>query len=109
MWCLPWIAALGAAALAQGTPKKPAAPARVAPTFDSLHVTAAELPEGWSLSKEIRTVSPQPATLLEDDLYSPILPKPRHRDFQTIVGKSATGSILYFDWSEKIPDALEEF
>jgi tetratricopeptide (TPR) repeat protein len=119
------VVALGAAqrAFAQGDPKKPVAPpapapaapaaapapARVAPTFDALHVAAAELPEGWSLSKEMRTASPQPATLLEDDLYSQILPKARHQDFQTIVGKSATGSILYFDWGEKIPDAVEEF
>jgi hypothetical protein len=114
------IAAGAPRALAQGDPKKPVAPpvpapaahpapARVAPTFDSLHVAAAELPEGWSLSKEIRTVSPQPTTLLEDDVYSLILPKPLHRDFQTIAGKSATGSILYFDWGEKIPDAVEEF
>jgi len=117
------VAALAAGApraFAQGDPKKPVAPpapapaatpapARVAPTFDALHVAAAELPEGWSLSKEMRTASPQPATLLEDDLYSQILPKARHQDFQTIVGKSATGSILYFDWGEKIPDAVEEF
>jgi hypothetical protein len=114
------IAAVAPRAFAQGEPKKPVAPpapppvarpapARVAPTFESLQVTADELPEGWSLSKQIRTVSPQPATLLEDDLYSPILPKPHHRDFQTIVGKTTTGSILYFDWGEKIPDAVEEF
>ena len=58
------VALLGPVALAQGEPKKPAAaPARVKPTFESLHVTAAELPEGWSLAKEIATVSPQPATL----------------------------------------------
>ncbi len=117
MWCLPSLVALGAVALAQGAPKKAAAPpapaaaapTRVAPTFESLHVTAAELPAGWSLGKEIRTVSPQPATLLEDDLYSQILPKPRHHDFQTIVGKTATGSVLYFEWGDRIPDAVEEF
>jgi len=114
------VLALGAAprALAQGVPRKqdpkaPVAPAaataRVAPTFDALHVAASELPEGWALSKELATASVQPATLLEDDLYSQILPKARHQDFQTIVGKSATGSILYFDWGEKIPDAVEEF
>jgi hypothetical protein len=114
------IVAVEPRAFAQGDPRKPAAPpapapaaapapARVAPTFDALHVAASELPEGWSLSKEMRTASPQPATLLEDDLYSQILPKARHQDFQTIVGKSATGSILYFDWGEKIPDAVEEF
>ena len=107
-------------ALAQGDPRKPvappapapaatAAPARIAPTFESLHVTAAELPEGWSLAKQLATVSPQPATLMESDVYSQILPKPRHQDFQTIVGKTAKGSILYFDWGEKIPDAVEEF
>ena len=119
------VLALGGAprGFAQGDPKKPvappapapakpaapAAPARIAATFESLHVKAAELPEGWSLAKELATASPQPATLMEGDLYSQILPKPRHQDFQTIVGKSAKGSILYFDWGDKIPEAAEEF
>jgi tetratricopeptide (TPR) repeat protein len=88
---------------------KPAAAPRVAPTFAALHVGAEELPAGWTFEKELATVSPQPRSLFEDDIYSQILPKAKRQDFQTIAGPKTRGSILYFDWGEKIPEAAEEF
>lgn len=97
-------------------PKTPDAPApktepapRVAPTFASLHVAADELPKDWKFEEGLATVSPQPRSLFEDDIYSQILPKPKKQDSQTFAGPKSKGSILYFDWGDKIPDAAEEF
>lgn len=100
-------------AAAPGDPE-PAAPKvepakRVAPTFAALHVGADELPKDWKFEEQLACVSPQPRSLFEDDIYSQILPKAKHQDFQTIAGAKARGSILYFDWGDKIPEAAEEF
>ena len=84
-------------------------PARIAPTFAALHVGADELPKDWKFEEKLACVSPQPRSLFEDDIYSQILPKPKKQDFQTIAGAKAKGSIIYYDWGEKIPEAAEEF
>ncbi|MBI3820404.1 MAG: hypothetical protein HY286_17065 [Planctomycetes bacterium] len=85
------------------------ASARIAPTFESLHIKTEELPKGWKLDKKLATVSVQPATLIEGDTYKDLIPKTNRQDFQSIIGKDNKGSILYFDWGSEIPFAVLAF
>jgi hypothetical protein len=109
-------ALLLAAATFQGTPPKKPAPApaiaRVAPTWENLHVDATELPKGWTLEKEPAFVSTQPASLLDEGMANTlamVLPKPKRRDFQTIASPDGRGSVLYLDYGASVPREVREF
>ncbi len=80
---------------------------RAIPTFESLHVDAAELPnKDWRLAPEPAFASPQPATLLDGSALGAAASAVKRKEVQTIAGPSGTGSILLLEFEPKIPDGV---
>jgi len=91
----------------------PAKVERVAPTFENVHVDAAELPAGFTLETTPAFVSPQAATLVDGQLgeaLGPVLTGVKRKDFQTVASKDGRSSIAYLEFaSTSVPDDAKQF
>ena len=84
----------------------PPPPARVAPTFETLHLTAVEMPSTeMKLGGELNATSPLVKSLAESGTIEGLAAPAARHDFQTITAPSGGGSIVYLDFGAAMSGA----
>lgn len=70
--------------------------------IDSLKLSNKEIPEQYSISKEINCVSTQACTFYESpDMYEMLIGKIKTKTFQSFESKKDKGTIMYFEFEEE--------
>ena len=70
-------------------------------SLESIQLTAADLPEGYTLVDQSQCKSIQAVTLYKNpEIYEIIIGKVKAKKFQSFKSKKDTGTILYFEFAE---------
>ena len=69
--------------------------------IDSLQLTAKEIPENYSLTKDNNCISIQACTFYEDPgIYGMLIGKPKAKRIQNFDNKKDKGCIMYFEFED---------
>lgn len=75
--------------------------AGLAQSIDSLKITDAELPAGYTRSDQLICLTPHGCSVYEQaDMYEALMGKIKRKDFQAFQKKGDKGSILYFEFEK---------
>ena len=75
--------------------------ASLAQSIDSLKLTDAELPSGYTGSDQLICLTPHGCSVYEQgDMYEALMGKIKRKDFQAFQKKGDKGSILYFEFEK---------